>query len=337
MKHLLFTAISDIHFHNWKKHNKQNWRTDLGFKVIKDIFMEHGHKAPILIPGDWLQNPNNISRGLLAKLINTFDSIFAEIPSAKCYTISGNHDCDTHMTPGGDYDSWATILSSLYPGAIDCIDFKRIFHAPKGITISGIPYCTDDVFHEALDKHIRKINPNKTNVLMVHQALPGARDTNGYGDFPDQLKNSDSVYSKLAQFDIVISGHIHKSQPLSDEVVMVGAPYQQRASDAGGQFGYWQFFIDIEDSIRFSRTFTAVDSVEFIETPPELIDSIIPPQIPVPIYTEPISNSAIDSFGGSLRVPDLMDEYIAEVTPSKKRKKILKSLIEKSFLDDTLQ
>jgi DNA repair exonuclease SbcCD nuclease subunit len=167
----------------------------------------------------------------------------------KIYCISGNHDMSEknaykHISP-----SYINMLDTIYPNIIN-LDFKTQINGDY--ILCGIPYINgnvgfSDLVTDILDKNKKT---NKSTILITHSDLPGARNPNGFDI--STVENIPTNISKFFRgFDLVLSGHIHNPQKLTKNVIMVGAPYQQKASDSGWDMGIWKLYDDL--SLKFIK------------------------------------------------------------------------------------
>lgn len=252
MKALFF---SDIHFHFWQQFNANNRRLQSQLAVFEKLVrISYKEGCPLFFGGDMFNSPKEIANELLGYVIPYMKEIFKTYPEVTVYAISGNHDMSKPNTFNSRSPSYVKTLSEIFENFV-CIDFdSKEF---SDFVIHGIPYLEHN---EGLMSYVNAIelNPSKQNILLIHTAFKGQKDTNGVvvGDGENLIeKNFD-------RFDLTFSGHVHKHSLLSKKRISIGAPMQLRASDMDGRFGYWEItdnslpkFVEIKNTPKF-RTYT---------------------------------------------------------------------------------
>jgi len=232
MSKLLAIAFSDVHLHIWKEFNQDLRRTLVSFTVM-ELILEEGHRngVPVLFTGDLLHNPHNVSNKLLSLIAEHFKRW--ENKGYHFYAIAGNHD-------QGDSSDYVKTFSIMFPDLITVLDNEAI--EEDDFNIVGCPYRKGNV---GLREDIKNLlDPDMDNITMVHTDIPGASDYNGFK--PDKVDNMGTDLEFFFGTDLVLSGHIHKFQRLSNNIYMVGSTNQQRTSDSSGTFGY----IEISTSMK---------------------------------------------------------------------------------------
>ena len=234
-KKLIALVFSDLHLHEWNEFNKDNIRVSQGLEVITRLQARAKiRKVPILFPGDLIHNPKYISNGLLSEILPFFAKLEVDI-----YGIDGNHDqCEQntldHISPSY-FETFSEVFNKMHS-----VNFKSI--ETVDFVIHGIPYLTHNIgFEKAVS--LIALHKTKPNILMIHTDLHNAQDTNGrqVGTVTNIPQNMDKFFKK---FTLVLAGHIHKPQKLCSNVIMVGAPQQQRRTDRGAELGYWNIYSD---------------------------------------------------------------------------------------------
>jgi DNA repair exonuclease SbcCD nuclease subunit len=231
-----FIVFSDIQMEDWTRFSTDHSRLHDNGVILSKVFnlcVKYGVDA--IFAGDMFDNPKQLSNYLLNYVFIWFNK-FKEA-GIKIYCISGNHDqCDknslTHTSP-----NYINMLSTIYDNIIN-LDLKTITHGPY--ILHGICYMSDnsDVV-QAISNLSKKIDKTKTNILILHTHLPGAKEPNGYEVETNMPK---TLYRILAKFDLVISGHIHKPQMIYKNTYHLGATHQQRTSDSGTTMGIWKLY-----------------------------------------------------------------------------------------------
>lgn len=234
-KKVIALAISDIHIHNWKTHNEKMRRTMATLEMM-NYMAEKALKleVPILFPGDLFHG--EVGSNLLTIVSRNWPEYFRD----NFIGISGNHDQEEKSYIDAPTNSMVTYLGSI--GLMKCLDYECILISP-GIMVYGIPYIT---YNKGLSDYLKnlEVDPKKKNILLIHTDLYGALETDGRE--VDSVEGIPRDMSIFDGFDLVLSGHIHKPQEIiPGKVLMVGAPNQQRKSDANGEFGYWEIYEDL--------------------------------------------------------------------------------------------
>jgi DNA repair exonuclease SbcCD nuclease subunit len=231
--------------------DKDDSRLDWTCKVLESIIWEaRKNNVPLLFCGDLFHIPKEVDNYTLYRALLSLNLLGAEAyeSNISMYAISGNHDLAeknglNHISPS-HIKSMA--LANRY---INCIDFTRASIYPGGkveneVTIWGIPYMNNEA---ELKKAIKRIKTEVRKVssyfkiLMLHADAPGAEDFSGHAvEKTDAIPNLDKFFEP---WDLVLMGHIHKPQKLSDKVYMLGSPIHQISSDRG-EMGYWKIFND---------------------------------------------------------------------------------------------
>lgn len=234
-KNILALAISDIHIHNWKSHNENMRRTLSTMEMLNYISnkaLKYG--VPILFPGDLFHG--DVGPTLLTLVSNHWPEYFRD----NLISISGNHDQEEKSYPESPTNSMVNYFGHLK--LLKCIDYNSLYIG-DGVRVWGIPYIT---YNKGLVNYINNLEvyPRDKNILLIHTDLYGALETDGREvDSVEGIPRDMSIFNK---FDLVLCGHIHKAQEIiPGKIVMVGAPNQQRKSDAQGEFGYWEIYEDL--------------------------------------------------------------------------------------------
>lgn len=242
-KEVVAIASGDWHFHDWKNYNegKRRIKDDVTlFSMLDKICTKYN--VPLLFTGDMFHNPKAIPSWVMHYMFPVMDKALNRrtIPPFNIYGIDGNHDQPEKngfkdRSPGM-VEAMSKILQNLH-----CVNY--ISKDLGDFVLHGIPYITRNKGFEKWVRNI-KLSKDKPNILMIHTDLPGAKDTNqrvvGTAQgIPERLSEL------FSQFDLVISGHIHKPQIMDYNVVMVGAPKHQRKTDIGCKMGYWKIYDDM--------------------------------------------------------------------------------------------
>jgi len=230
---IIAIAYSDIHHAIWNQYNFLNRRLSDSIEVEKIIKLaSKKYKVPVLFCGDLLHKDKYMSNELMAYLLPALNKLHSS--GHKTYAISGNHDQDGENTKDNPAYSYISTFSNIFPN-FECIDFGDV--RTENFHVFGIPYLTHDIGLKQLIKEVSEKRSKKLpNILMLHTTLPGATDTN---DMQMITHLDNSIYELLADFDLVLTGHIHAPMKLAKNVYQLGAPNHQRKTDKGKELGYW--------------------------------------------------------------------------------------------------
>jgi len=244
-------AYTDSHNHNFRQFNENGSRLDKNNKVQSKVFrLARKYDVPVLFAGDMFHNQDSLSNVLLDKFLPKLYSWHKKTIS---YNITGNHDQCFPNTFEKQSPSYIKTFSKVIPN-MKCIDFDYV-DLSIGIRLHGIPYIS---LNQGFEDIVRacKLGPGK-NILMIHTDLPGAKDTN----YREVGTSYNINYDVFTPFDLVLSGHIHLPQELSDYILMMGSPNQQKKSDSGIKYGCYLIYSNM------SWEFIDLKGPEFIELP----------------------------------------------------------------------
>lgn len=251
MSNLIAIGSSDWHLHNWNQFNKDGLRIEIARQFLVNLFVEAEEKGvPILFPGDLWHTPQGIATKTFYIFSKLFNELRKQFPTVKVIGIPGNHDQSENSKIGSLAPNLFSAWCECFPEIFKDVSFKIL--ETDNMIISGIPYINHNIgFTEFVKgrlrdgiRNISKKNPEKIKVLLIHTDLMGALDTSGR-----EVGQVENIPRSLGKFfkdwDIVLSGHIHKPQVMWEgSVIMVGSPYQQRRSDSGCDMGYWHIYSD---------------------------------------------------------------------------------------------
>lgn len=234
MKNIVAIAISDIHLHKWKIFNEGMRRTMATLDFLKYIDDKYPD-TPILFGGDLFHG--EVGPILLTTVIDNWP-----FSNGRILGISGNHDQEEKNSPEQPTISMVTLFEKLE--LLTCLDFRPAVIG-KNLTVWGIPYLTyNKGFVDTIENFKVRLKPSHKNILMIHTDLHGALDTDGreVGSVENLPKDLDKLFDP---FDLVLSGHIHKPQEIAKNILMIGAPHEQRKSDMESVLGYWEIYEDL--------------------------------------------------------------------------------------------
>lgn len=245
-KELIAYAASDLHFHDWKQFNEQDERTQVTINVLAHLmFLSDQDDVPIIMPGDLFHTPKGLTTKTLVMFMTFMNTAIEAYPRAKVIGITGNHDGDIN------YSLWYAMCKA-FPTMLLNADNSRV-ELGKDIHVYGLPYRRRNNGLVDAIKAAGKMDGKK--ILLLHTELYGAPDPSGYDLNPQNFPRESLALFKA--FNLVLAGHVHKHTKVKKNVYMVGAPNQQRKSDAGCEMGYLEIYDD------FSVEFMKMDNPEF--------------------------------------------------------------------------
>jgi len=245
-------VFSDIHLNLWNY--KTERRIDDGKSLIKNIYTKAKlFKIPVLFTGDLIHKEKQISNKLLSILLPLFNRIWDK-SKVETYAISGNHDQCEESTLNHISPSYINTFSKVFKN-LNCIDHKSV--KCNGMMLHGIPYLTHDLnIGKAIKNRVKNIDKKLINILLIHTTLDGSLDTDGRG----MDSNIESATNKLfKEFDLVITGHIHKPMKISKNIYQIGATNHQRKTDKNSELGYVLLYDDL------SVEFVPLDYPKFVQ------------------------------------------------------------------------
>lgn len=321
-------AFSDIHVHNWADFNKDGQRLKDSLEVIRVLADQAElYQCPLYFAGDLIHLPKHIPNKVLEVLLETLKQQIdaRQIPF---YCISGNHDQSENNTLSHKSPSYIKSFSQVVEW-MECLDMSFILDEGKRIFSCGIPYLSNNNgFEKALKRLKKKAKeyPNYFKILMVHADLPGS--VNNLGFRFDDVPNIPHAYKRLfGEFDVVLSGHIHKPQQLAPNVFMLGSPIHQERSDEGCSMGYWKILDSGKvEFTKLSHLFPRFISIPYGDAIPSSKDFYI--QLPKPSKETSISSQG---FSSRQNRAELAKNYCkTKGIRDKKRIKLLAELLSQS-------
>jgi DNA repair exonuclease SbcCD nuclease subunit len=221
-------AFSDLHIHNYKKNDDNGSRLENCLRVL-DIVFEAATDGVILFAGDLYDSQQRIPTVVVNATVARFKQLFDKYPETTFYAISGNHDHATQNFFNNKAVSALEHLDKLFDRFV-LLDNETV--TIDDITIGGIPYYQDkaefDKANEAMQqKFVSQLN---IRILMIHQTPSGLGNPN----IPYDLTPQEVKYASL-----VLCGHIHSRQQITEEFLVVGSPIHRDMGDVGTDKGYY--------------------------------------------------------------------------------------------------
>lgn len=277
MPKVIALAFADLHIHKFRNFNdKPPGRLHWCLEVLRIISLNAMHRdVPVLFMGDLFHNPKEIENETMSKTQRYFYKYF-EQNKIPFLAISGNHDLSEKNSI--DHKSPSHLDSFLHFQWFGKMDNHSAQY--EGFYIAGIPYMNNDKDVVEMEKQLRKgaKKGDGVKVLMLHGDFPGAVTPSGF-----KVNETEHITKETFKYwDLVLCGHIHKAQTLSDKVYMLGTPLHQDAGDEGNVNGYWEVydngkmkFIPIKDTPKF-RTLkpgeTPSNTTDYWITPEQVLE-----------------------------------------------------------------
>jgi DNA repair exonuclease SbcCD nuclease subunit len=243
MPKLIARAFSDIHIHDYAQFNKEDIRIKHKFNLLRELSADG---VPLLFGGDFFHEDQQISNKILDYCSQELPEIFSE---TQLIGISGNHEMNEMNKLGQMSPSLFRSICNFVPNMY-CVDFRQKW-LNKDTAVFGIPYINYNMgLGEVLDMFymLPEYREAHYKILLIHSDLHGAKDTDGRKI--GSVENLPIRMDEFFNFDLILCGHIHKPQRITKKIIMIGAPDQQRKSDMGGKFGYWDIYSDMSYKFR---------------------------------------------------------------------------------------
>lgn len=230
MKLVIF---SDLHLHNFRDFNVKV--PDERLITIGNCFKEivdyaESIDSNILFGGDLTHIPGMIPTKVsrMLKHLNAYTAYKGRL----VYYISGNHDhAVKHIGQGKRLvtslnvmgNNWLSLDDSPFIGS----DVPCIF---------GIPHYDDmNLFHARLEAVAEEAPQD--SILMIHQTPSGISNSN----IPGDVDPHSPVFKK---FSLVLCGHIHTHEQLTDKFWVIGSPLHHNLGDKGQKKGFLVYDTD---------------------------------------------------------------------------------------------
>jgi DNA repair exonuclease SbcCD nuclease subunit len=215
-----FLCFSDLHLDDYGQDINQPGKYRDRMEILVKIFAYavENEIADIWCLGDLFHSRTKISIPLIHDFSNFLDAVYENCPGVVLNVILGNHDSYLR-------DPEMNSLSAFRRGnfkTIDSITYfknKRIVAVPFGdFSLNSAAECPDVLF-------------------FMHTEFLGA-ENNGY-----KVMKSD-YDPRLFKNGAVLSGHYHKMQFVTDNVMYVGAAIQHNFGEAGNPTVFWDCVLD---------------------------------------------------------------------------------------------
>lgn len=234
MKEKQWVVISDPHIHSYKAHDKDGSRLDNCQKVVTEAVLKADELGgSVLNVGDWHDKDT-----LPAEVISASAGILniAKSRGVSILSITGNHDMKGIPKFGSPIVSSIEWMELVAPDTFQIID--NLIHVDRdhGTLIYGIPYYDHlSEYSKALNNAVASMEAmdpdNKMfRLLLIHQTPEGL----GNAMIATDTDPEDPRYDA---FDLILCGHIHQRQFITDKFVVVGSPIHRSREDAGQKKG----------------------------------------------------------------------------------------------------
>ena len=302
--------FSDLHVHNYKQFNEDGRRLKNGIAFLDYIFkLADANKIKyILFPGDLFNNMQIMATKAVNAVAVCFKRNFDLHPDITMISISGNHDFAEVNLLDKPAESALEYLQNVFP-QFCLFDEVRGFMVGDHYTISGIPYFEHpEHFRLALKEKGSQMVSGKNNILLMHQTV-------GSGlPIEDDITPKDPLFDP---FTLILNGHIHNCEQLTDRFINVGSPMHRDAGDIGKQKGFW--IVDLDNPVE-TIAFKDITSKypNFIhKTQGETLTEWESQQYviwqPAPIADSVKDQKLAEKFSTNLAPTKILENYCAEV------------------------
>ena len=239
-------VFSDLHVHNYRQFNEGGRRLKNGIAFLDYVFkLAHANDIKILLmPGDLFNNMQIMATKAVNAVAVCLKTNFETYPDIALVAISGNHDQASINLIDNPAESALEYLQAIFPQFIlldkhlEFPPYKAVFMTENKTVILGIPYFEHkEHFKKALETIIQNdVAQGFNTILMMHQTV-------GSGlPIEDDIEPTDPLFDN---FSLVLNGHIHNCEQLTDKFINVGSPMHRDAGDIGKQKGFW--IVDLDD------------------------------------------------------------------------------------------
>jgi|GEM_PF-850504 len=226
-------ALSDTHLgyrHRMKLQRLKDYQ-----RAFKKALTEINKQKPDLIIhlGDLFHytRPDPIS---MKTAYNELKKLADKTPIILCI---GNHDIEGHL--GSSYSPLLTILHENIHVLTHENPHVEIEIKNQKIGINGFQYMRDrKQAEEQLEEITKNVGDNNTEILCIHQAIEGYLE-------PHEISLK-CVRSIAPQYDLILSGHVHKHQEIKEvsdvtPAYYVGSTERISFNEAGNKNGFMVF------------------------------------------------------------------------------------------------
>lgn len=194
----------------------------------------------ILFPGDLYDSQRMLPVKAVNATVSKLKRLFEKYPEIIVLAISGNHDHGTKNLYNAPAETALSHLSEMFPNFV-LIDGGMCYPLEDGYGVVGVPYYEYPEHFAQRLKEASEFAAEQTDkiVLLMHQTPKGI--ANAF--IPSDTDPSDALYDP---FSLVLCGHIHARQQLTDKFHVVGSPLHRDREDEGQDKGFLVF--DLTDN-----------------------------------------------------------------------------------------
>lgn len=292
-------AFSDLHIHNYKRFATPEFRLNSSISVLPYLYnyAEKNGIEHILFSGDMFHQQVNIPVSVSYELKKVFKRL--DNRDISFIAISGNHDQATKQVLGNQAVSALQELELLFNN-FHLIDHSN-YQISKDVCVHGIPYYE---YKEHFSHALSTVEVDNTckNILLMHQT-----PTHENSVIPVDIDVNDK---RLGKFDLILNGHIHKREELTDKFINVGSTIQREREDAGVPKGF--YVIDTETMEREFIEPSVFPKVVLVSEGMET--NAMDYNIIIPVDIETVSNIVnIEKFESTEKHNILLENYCEEV------------------------
>lgn len=233
--------FADAHLHPYKDFSYKDPKTGVNSRLIWGAMMlrhiakeAHRRDHIVTFSGDLLDNDDNLKNATFNVLLATYEKYFQR-RGLTFIAISGNHDQSNYNVleyPSHTYlKGMATVFSTF-----KLIDYTSI--KVRNNHVWGIPYLSSPADTLKLLRDFKK-HSKEGDSLLIHSDLPGAKTPYGIETAELDEHIDRKTWIKLTKhYKIVLAGHIHQHQRISNNTYMIGPPLQKDRGEISIKPGY---------------------------------------------------------------------------------------------------
>lgn len=257
-----FAIFSDLHVHTYKQFDVDGSRLKNSLQALRDVFnhcQANGIKH-LFFAGDLYHLQKVLPTEAVNRLFETLQDLFTNTKVA-LYAISGNHDFAEKNLLDRPGVTALSHLAEMFP-RFHLIDNQNVYFEALGMHVGGLPYYDyREHFQEALKRSKQVLQPERFNMLLIHQT------PSGLIDFP--IPSECDPANDFGEFDLVLCGHIHTRRKLADNFWLVGSPLAQSYQDPIEYRGFMVFEVEPGEAGRYSvkSNFIELDYPQFLTVP----------------------------------------------------------------------
>jgi DNA repair exonuclease SbcCD nuclease subunit len=307
-------VFSDLHVHNYRQFNEGGRRLKNGIAFLDYIFKlaDANNIRLIIMPGDLHNLMQIVSVKAVNAVVKCLKKNFDLYPQVIIVSVSGNHDYSEVNLLDKPAESALEHLAEVFPRFI-LLDYNYLYNTKGGSTILGIPY------YEHKEHFISRLSSVEIQdtfsskvFLLIHQTI-------GSGlPIEDTIEPTDPLFDN---FSLVLNGHIHNNEQLTDKFINIGSPISRDAGDIGKQKGFW--IVDLDNPVETIAFKDITDKFpQFIhKTQGEELTEWESQQyviwIPAPVADSVKDAKLAENFSASLTPSTILQNYCNEVVPDK--------------------